>query len=334
MATPNLSASINFVKNYPITLCGFSLIFMPTVHRILLYFTPLLLSTTILILAMITLGSSKDERSSRKLKHIRLAGEQHEWDLHDGLEEEEEEKEKEEEEEVETEEQQQLEENQQGGEGVDAENSVSGTLEKDEDAGETRKLELLLEMEVGIVEMIANSIEPDPRLRLEEVSLIARDHVSTCVDDKGSTIADGEDGYMVRGDGACMREQDHGPTQSISESRCLQYNVGDCEKLSCSKNNDAESPERMIDGVIPIDKNERRVRWASDAHDIRNEGFTDMDAPRKSEKGLATDDDTRQGSREPTAHHRRRRHNHRVRGDPHVQQRRAHLVNRVVEVCA
>eukprot|EP00250_Pteridium_aquilinum_P014289 c21895_g1_i1 orf=185-1210(+) len=69
MATPNVSETLTFVKRYPIVLCGFSLFFMPSVHRLLLYFTPLLLSTAIFIVAMMSWGpSASSGRGKRRGK--------------------------------------------------------------------------------------------------------------------------------------------------------------------------------------------------------------------------------------------------------------------------
>ncbi|KAH7427739.1 hypothetical protein KP509_10G057500 [Ceratopteris richardii] len=87
MANSKLSSAINFVKKHPITLCGLPLLFIPSVHRLLFYFTPLLISTSIFILAMVTWGpnSSSDKGPKRRLKRSRLLAEHHEWAFNESL---------------------------------------------------------------------------------------------------------------------------------------------------------------------------------------------------------------------------------------------------------
>ncbi|KAI5069718.1 hypothetical protein GOP47_0016019 [Adiantum capillus-veneris] len=86
MASPSLSATLNFVKKYPITLCGFSLFFMPSVHRLLLYFSPLLLSTSIFIVAMMRWGPSASlEKCTTRRSKPKLVSEHHEWAFNESM---------------------------------------------------------------------------------------------------------------------------------------------------------------------------------------------------------------------------------------------------------
>ncbi|MCO5587504.1 hypothetical protein L7F22_041453 [Adiantum nelumboides] len=86
MASPSLSATLNFVKKYPITLCAFSLLFMPSVHCLVLYFTPLLLSTAIFIVAMMSWGPSVSSgQSTTRRSTPKLVSAHREWAFHESM---------------------------------------------------------------------------------------------------------------------------------------------------------------------------------------------------------------------------------------------------------